>query len=130
MNGRASKEIEAEKSDLGGVLAVLRRRAGLIVLCVAIATVGAVGYSLAQQKEYSASASLLFRNPGFAENLFGNSVSTPATDPTREAATNEKLVGLKIVAKRTSEHLQGPDSGRSLGNGRASRPPAKRKSSR
>jgi tyrosine-protein kinase len=107
MNGRASKEIEAEKSDLGGAIAVLRRRAGLILLCVAIATVGAVGFSLAQEKQYSASASLLFRNPGFAESLFGNSVTTPATDPTREAATNEKLVGLKIVAKRTSEHLDG-----------------------
>src|SRR6476620_4128858 len=70
MNGRAPKEIEAEKSDLGGVIAVLRRRAGLIVLCVVIATVGAVGFSLAQEKEYSASASLLFRNPGFAESLF------------------------------------------------------------
>jgi polysaccharide biosynthesis transport protein len=107
MNGRAPKEIEAEKSDLGGVIAVLRRRAGLIVLCVVIATVGAVGFSLAQEKEYSASASLLFRNPGFAESLFGSSVTTPATDPTREAATNEKLVGLEIVAKRTSEHLKG-----------------------
>ncbi len=107
MNGRASKEIEAEKSDLGGVLAVFRRRAGLILLCVVIVTVAAVGVSLVQEKQYSASASLLFRNPGFAESLFGNSVSTPATDPTREAATNEKLVGLEIVAKRTSEHLEG-----------------------
>lgn len=107
MTKRAPEEIEAEKSDLGGVIAVLRRRVGLIVLCVVIATVGALGYSLSQQKEYSASASLLFRNPGFAESLFGNAVTTPATDPTREAATNEKLVGLEIVSKRTSEHLSG-----------------------
>lgn len=107
MSGQATKEIEAGKSDLGGVLAMLRRRAGLIGLCVVIATVAAVGVSLLQEKQYSASASLLFRNPGFAESLFGNSASTPATDPTREAATNEKLVGLEIVAKRTSEHLDG-----------------------
>ncbi|HET7590279.1 MAG TPA: polysaccharide biosynthesis tyrosine autokinase [Solirubrobacterales bacterium] len=107
MTRRAPEEIEAEKSDLRGVVAVLRRRAGLILLCVVLAAAAAVGFSLAQQKEYSASASLLFRNPGFAESLFGNSVTTPATDPTREAATNEKLVGLEIVAKRTSEHLQG-----------------------
>ena len=107
MSARASEERDAQQSDLGGVIAVLRRRAGLIVLCVVIATVGAVGFSLLQEKQYSASASLLFRNPGFAESLFGNSVTTPATDPTREAATNEKLVGLEIVAKRTSERLQG-----------------------
>jgi succinoglycan biosynthesis transport protein ExoP len=107
MTTQASEETDARQIDLGGVIAVLRRRAGLILLCVVIATVGAVGISLLQQKQYSASASLLFRNPGFAENLFGSSVTAPATDPTREAATNEKLVGLEIVAKRTSEHLKG-----------------------
>jgi succinoglycan biosynthesis transport protein ExoP len=107
MTAPASQETDQRQMDLGGVLAVLRRRAGLIVLCVAIATVGALGISLLQEKQYSASASLLFRNPGFAENLFGNSASTTATDPTREAATNEKLVALEIVAKRTSEHLKG-----------------------
>jgi capsular exopolysaccharide synthesis family protein len=107
MTKRASEETDSQQIDLGGVIAVLRRRAGLIVMCVVIATVGAVGISLLQEKQYSASASLLFRNPGFAESLFGNAVTTPATDPTREAATNEKLVGLEIVAKRTSEQLEG-----------------------
>ena len=107
MTTRASEETDARQIDLGGVIAVLRRRAGLILLCVVIATVAAVGISLLQEKQYSASASLLFRNPGFAESLFGNSVTTSSPDPTREAATNEKLVGLKIVAKRTSEHLKG-----------------------
>lgn len=107
MTTRASEETDTRQFDLGGVIAVLRRRAGLILMCVVIATVAAVGISLLQEKQYSASASLLFRNPGFAENLFGNSVTTPSTDPTREAATNEKLVGLEIVAKRASEHLEG-----------------------
>jgi succinoglycan biosynthesis transport protein ExoP len=107
MTERPYEETDAQQSDLGGVIAVLRRRAGLIVLCVVIATAGAVGLSVLQEKQYSASASLLFRNPGFAESLFGNAVTTPATDPTREAATNEKLVGLEIVAKRTSENLKG-----------------------
>ena len=98
---------DARQFDLGGVIAVLRRRAGLIALCMVIATGAALGVSLTQEKQYSASASLLFRNPGFAESLFGNSVTTPATDPAREAATNEKLVGLEIVAKRTAENLTG-----------------------
>jgi polysaccharide biosynthesis transport protein len=107
MSARALEETDAQQSDLGGVIAVLRRRAGLILMCVVVATVGAVGISLLQEKQYSASASLLFRNPGFAESLFGNAVTTPATDPTREAATNEKLVGLEILAKRTSENIKG-----------------------
>lgn len=105
MTPQASQEASARQTDLAGAIAVLRQRARLIVLCIVIATAAAVGISLLQQEQYSASASLLFRNPGFAENLFGNSVSSPATDPTREAATNEKLVGLEIVAKRTSERL-------------------------
>jgi tyrosine-protein kinase len=107
MSTGASQEAGGRKTDLGGVIAVLRRRAGLILLCVVVGAVAATGISLLQQKQYSASASLLFRNPGFAENLFDNTGSAPATDPTREAATNEKLVGLEIVAKRTSEHLKG-----------------------
>lgn len=77
----------------------------MIALCAVVATVAALGISLLQENQYSASASLLFRNPGFAENVFGNTASAPATDPTREAATNEKLVGLNVVAKRTSDRL-------------------------
>jgi polysaccharide biosynthesis transport protein len=107
MTTRPSEETDTRQIDLGGIVAVLRRRAGLILMCVAITTVAAVAISLLQEKQYSASASLLFRNPGFAENLFGNSTESPATDPTREAATNEKLVGLEIVAKRASENLSG-----------------------
>jgi tyrosine-protein kinase len=107
MTAPASQETDARKSDLGGLVAVLRRRAGLILVCAVVAAIAATGISLLQQKQYSASASLLFRNPGFAENLFDNTGGSPNTDPTREAATNEKLVGLEIVAKRTSEHLEG-----------------------
>jgi succinoglycan biosynthesis transport protein ExoP len=86
---------------------MLKQRAWLIVLCAVVATSAALGISLLQQDQYSASASLLFRNPGFAENLFGNSASAPATDPTREAATNEELVGLEVVSKRTADRLEG-----------------------
>jgi tyrosine-protein kinase len=107
MSTQTPQESDGRRTDLGGFVAVLRRRAGLILLCTVAAAVVATGISLLQQKQYSASASLLFRNPGFAENLFDNTGTAPSTDPTREAATNEKLVGLEIVAKRTSEHLTG-----------------------
>jgi succinoglycan biosynthesis transport protein ExoP len=95
------------QADLERVLAVLRRRAGLIVLCFVITAGAAFGFSLLQQKEYSASASLLFRNPGFAEDLFGTTATTVNPNPTREAATNEKLVGLDVVAERTAQRLRG-----------------------
>lgn len=95
------------RGDLEQVLAVLRRRAGLIALCFVVTAGAAIGFSLLQQKEYSASASLLFRNPGFAEDLFGTSAAAANPVPTREAATNETLVGLDVVAERTAERLPG-----------------------
>lgn len=69
-----------------------------------VATAAAVGISLLQTKEYSASASLLFRDPQFAEQLLGTPVAGQ-TDPTREAATNLKLVELKTVGYRTAKVL-------------------------
>ena len=95
------------QTDLGSVVAVLRRRVGLILLCAVMTAVAALAYSLHQEKQYSASASLLFRNQGFAESLFGNTVATPVPDPTSERATNEELVGLNVVGKRAAEHLEG-----------------------
>ncbi len=103
----APQETSNRKSDLEGVISTLRRRAGLIVLCLVLTTAVAVGFSLLQEKQYSASASLLFRDPGFAQDLFGSSATPPNTDPTRDAATNEKLVGLDVVATRTALVLKG-----------------------
>jgi polysaccharide biosynthesis transport protein len=93
--------------DLEQVLRALWRRFPLIVGCVLVTGAIALVVSLAQSKEYSASASLLFRNPGFAEDLFGTSAGAVNPSPTREAATNVKLVGLKVVAQRTARVLPG-----------------------
>jgi capsular exopolysaccharide synthesis family protein len=89
------------------VLGVLRRRALLVLLCVVVVGGLALGASLLQQKEYSASASLLFRNPGFAEDLFSTTPTPVNPRPEREAATNAKLVGLQVVAERTAKQLKG-----------------------
>ena len=95
----------SRQADLERVLAILRRRAGLIALCFFVTAAAAFGFSELQTKEYSASASLLFRNPGFAEDLFGTTSTPSSSVPTREAATNEKLVGLKVVGARTAKLL-------------------------
>jgi polysaccharide biosynthesis transport protein len=95
------------QADLERILATLRRRVVLIIACFVVAAAAAFGFSELQQKEYSASATLLFRNQGFAEDLFGTGQSTPSTDPTREAATNEKLVGLKVVGTLAARQLDG-----------------------
>ena len=96
--------------DLRVVLATLRRRMGLIALCFLVVTGGALGFSLAQQKQYSATASLLFRDPGFGQTLFGAADVQPTSDPTREAATNVDLASLRVVSERTAEtHRQRPE---------------------
>lgn len=97
---------EAKNLDLRGFLAALRRRRVLIALCAIVLATSALAVSLLQTKQYSSTASLLFRDPGFDQQLFGSSVFQ-ATDPTREAATNLNLVSLRAVADRTAQSLGG-----------------------
>jgi polysaccharide biosynthesis transport protein len=89
------------------VLRMLRRRIGVVLLCAVLLPAAALVFSLAQEKEYSATASLLFRDPQLDQKLFGSTVFAPSTDPAREAATNAKLASLEVVAARTSKALGG-----------------------
>lgn len=98
------------RSGLHQQLLVLKRRRGIIVVCVAVAAVAALVVSLLLPTTYTASASLLFRNPGFDQSLFGNTVLAPSSDPSREAATNVRLVSLDVIAQRTAKALDLPRS--------------------
>lgn len=101
-----------DSGDLERILTVLRRRAGLIVLCTLLTATAAVVFSLLQEKQYTATASLLFRDPGFSKTLFGGEgVSLTGTDATRQAATNVQLVGLGVISERTAESLGGDLTG-------------------
>src|SRR2546423_9753731 len=90
-----------------GFFQTVRRRKLLIAVCVLLGAAAALGLSLRQQKQYSSSASLLFRDPGFDQELFGTPLISGPVDPTREAATNLKLVSLRIVATRTAKAIGG-----------------------
>ena len=71
-------------------------------------TVGAVvALTVAQDKRYVASASLLFRDPEFDQKLFGSTAFAPSSDPKREAETNVRLASLGVVADRTAKRLGG-----------------------
>lgn len=100
----------SQPADLERAIGILRRRYRTIGASCLLVALALVGYSLLQQKEYTTSASLLFRDQGFAEDLFGRSVTTPNPDPTREAATNVRLVELSIVAVHASKALHGTPS--------------------
>jgi succinoglycan biosynthesis transport protein ExoP len=89
------------------LLRALRRRRTSIVLFTLLVTFGALAYSLSQQKIYSASTGLLFRDAQLDQKLFGTTTLPPSTDPAREAATNVTLVGLEAVAQRAATALGG-----------------------
>lgn len=75
----------------------------------------ALAISLIQTNQYTAVASLLFRDPGFAQELFHTPVVNN-TDPDREAATNVRLVSLQAVADQTAQHLAGHLDGTEVAN--------------
>src|SRR5512144_1079421 len=84
----------SSEPDTRRILTGLLRRAPLIVACTLLTAATALVFSLVQTKQYTADASLLFRDPGFDQRIFGSS-NVAAPDPTREAATNLTLVSLK-----------------------------------
>jgi receptor protein-tyrosine kinase len=102
---------EAQRpEDIAGPLAfvrTLRRRIVVLVACLVVVPGAAFVYSITQQKQYSATASLLFRDPQLDQKFSGSTIFTPSSDPAREAATNVKLVSLGTVADRTSKALKG-----------------------
>jgi capsular exopolysaccharide synthesis family protein len=102
------------QNQISRLARVVRRR--WLVLAVALLGVpaAAVVYSLASQKQYSAKAALLFRETTFDQQLLGAPLFAPATDPGREAATNQTLVSLDAVNRRTARLLgMSPDELRS-----------------
>ena len=94
-----------DQSNFVAILRMLRNRWKIVLACAIILPAAALAFSLSQQKQYSTSASLLFRDPQFDQKLFGSTVFAPTVDPAREAATNVRLVSLKVVADRTAKQL-------------------------
>jgi succinoglycan biosynthesis transport protein ExoP len=98
-----------EGANLDQIIALLRRRWRMVVACVVLVAAAAVGFSLLQRNQYTASATLLFRNTQFDQELFGANFTTSSTvDPTRQAATDIDLVSLPTVASRTTAALHLP----------------------
>jgi tyrosine-protein kinase len=84
------------------LLRIVMRRKWVVVQAIVIVPLLALGFSLTQEKEYTATATLLFR-----QAPSGPEEGETVTDPTREAATNGQLVGLPIVADKAAESLEG-----------------------
>lgn len=101
MNGQAPKDARMANPEgaLEYVLRVLRRR--WIVFVVALVAVPLMAFLVSSSKEklYTANATLLFQS--------GN---TSTVDPEREAATNEALATLPVVAVRAAKEMGGGTS--------------------
>lgn len=84
------------------LIGAARRRALIVVLFAVLVPLSALGWSLAQDEQFTASAQLLFRDPGFDQKLFGSSVLQPSINPERQAATNVLLLSNRRIAERTA----------------------------
>jgi capsular exopolysaccharide synthesis family protein len=91
------------------VIEVLRRRGAVVLACLLIAAGAALVSSVSATKQYTASATLLFRDPNFDQKLFGNSV-VGSNDPQRDAATNVQLVGLGTISILTAKSMHLPQA--------------------
>ena len=88
--------------ELHNLLSILRRRFLIILACCVFVPAAALSVSLRQEKNYTASSLLLFRDPAFDQQLFGSTVLPQSNDATREAATNVRLVSVNSVAERVA----------------------------
>src|SRR4051812_2947964 len=84
----ASNSDRQDRHGYVTLLTAIRRRIGIVLLCIVALPAATLALSFSEQKEYSATASLLFRDPQFDQKLFGAGVVAASTDPNREAATN------------------------------------------
>jgi succinoglycan biosynthesis transport protein ExoP len=95
----------ADPSALRVFLRLLWRRKFLIALPVIVVAAAALVFSLEQEKKYTASASLIFRDSGpGAQPLVSE-------DPEREAATNVRLLQGDAVERRVERALGGSIGG-------------------
>jgi receptor protein-tyrosine kinase len=104
-----------DQTGLRRQVRVIRRRFPIVLICAVLAPAAALAYSLNQPTEYTAKSVLYFRNPAFDNTIPGqpNTGGQPV-DPTREAATNLRLVSLSVVADRAARAVDRRLNGQDL----------------
>ena len=96
---------DSEGLNLERTLGVLRRRAPLILLCVALATGAAFGFSKHQTKKYTATTSLVFNNNQLSQQVAGLQPLSAGGSQQPQQQTNLKLVQLGDMAEKTASQL-------------------------
>ena len=88
-------------SDLKHWLLVMRSHVVLLVACTLVAAFASGGLTMLKEKEYTATAKVLFNDPDFARR----SIFSPPTDAARVLATYLQLEVLKEVSDLTSDAI-------------------------
>jgi polysaccharide biosynthesis transport protein len=96
---------QSEQWDVPMLAKILRRRSKSIALLAVVAMAAAFAFSLAQTREYTATAGILFRQQNLDQALLGSTALPPSSDPTRKASTNLTLVSLPTIAEQTGTAL-------------------------
>lgn len=97
------------------LLAVLWRRRLVVIVVLMVSIALALVLSLRSPKQYSSSAQLLFREPGFAQALFGNGLfQNGPEEPQRTTQTNIDVVTSLSVASKAQSELQTKESREAL----------------
>lgn len=98
-----------QEGVLEQALRIVRRRKWVVLQATIAVPLIALLLTVTQQKEYTATATLLFRAPPA-----GLSETNSVVDPTREAATNGELVALPVVAEQAAKSLKQVSAGEIL----------------
>ena len=101
MHAAASKDpLVRPEGVVEQLLRIVRRRKWIVLQALIVVPALALVFSLTQEEEYTATATLLFR-----QTPVDLDETEDVIDPTREAATNGQLVGLPVVAEKAAERL-------------------------
>jgi succinoglycan biosynthesis transport protein ExoP len=95
---------ESTNLDLAGLLQMLRQRAPVIVLCCVLTGAAAFAFAKYEQKEYTATAQVLFRTQEQDEEAAGLPIVSSAS-PQPEQDTYLSLATLPRVAAETAARL-------------------------
>lgn len=87
------------------VLRILWERKKLVLATVIVCFGAAAAMTLTAERQYSSTAELLFRDPGFARTLFGSDLFESNANPERNTSTNIAVIESAQVTERVAQHL-------------------------
>jgi Mrp family chromosome partitioning ATPase len=105
---------EQERSDLGALAGIIRRRIWLVIVSIIVGIGVALVLSNSQQKQYQSTAVLLFRQVLLDIQLTGTPLQLQSSDPTIESATDVGLVDQENVRAGAAQQLGPPYTTQSL----------------